>query len=75
MDGSGHTAIFFRLDSLIRSLVLHSENKLFHIQLGLMRDYLLWRGCCIGVFVQTAMKASMIDLRGLTFLPLKAFKG
>ena len=33
MDGAGHTAIFLRLDSLIRSLGSFSENKLFHIQL------------------------------------------
>lgn len=66
MDGPGHTAIFSRLDSLIRSLVRasFSENKLFHIQLSPGE-----RWCVVArlqeerrVFVPTG-GAALIDLR------------
>lgn len=46
MDGPGHTAIFFRLDCLIRSLAAPSaRTNCFTSNCGPMRDYLSWRGC------------------------------
>lgn len=46
MDGPGHTAIFFRLDCLIRSLAAPSaRTNCFTSNCGPMRDDLSWRGC------------------------------
>lgn len=46
MDGPGHTAIFFRLDCLIRSLATPSaRTNCFTSNCGPMRDDLSWRGC------------------------------
>lgn len=46
MDGPGHTAIFFRLDCLIRSLAAPSaRTNRFTSNCGPMRDDPSWRGC------------------------------
>lgn len=46
MDGPGHTAIFFRLDCMIRSLATPSaRTNCFTSNCGPMRDDLSWRGC------------------------------
>lgn len=46
MDGPGHTAIFFRLDCLIRSLAAPSaRTNRFTSNWGPMRDDLSWQRC------------------------------
>lgn len=70
MDGPGHTAIFFRLDSLIRSLAAPcARTNCFTFNCGRMRDDLPWRGCWRKAgYVQTGGERWSIHWLGFSVL-------